>query len=104
MDIESLRNQSDLSFDTATAKKNALERARSRQIIAYNNHLFRADAATINVVSVLKQQHDKFFILDANDNPCEITDPQVFLDVLIQRNQETLNEYHRLHQQLKKKI
>lgn len=104
MDIESLRNQSDLSFDTATAKKNALERAQSRQIIAYNNHLFRADAATINLVSVLKQQHDKFFILDSNDNPCEITDPQGFLSVLIQRNQETLNEYHRLHQQLKKKI
>lgn len=104
MDIESLRNQSDLSFDTATAKKNALERAESRQIIAYNNHLFRADADTINLVSVLKQQHDKFFILDTNDNPCEITDPQEFLNILIQRNQETLNEYHQLHQQLKKKI
>ena len=104
MDIESLRNQSDLSFDTATAKKNALERAESRQVIAYNNHLFRADAGTINMVNVLKQQHDKFFILDVNDNPCEITDPQEFLNILIQRNQETLNEYHQLHQQLKKKI
>lgn len=99
-----MRNQSDLSFDAATAKKNALERAESRQIIAYNNHLFRADADTINLVSVLKQQHDKFFILDTNDNPCEITDPQGFLSVLVQRNQETLNEYHQLHQQLKKKI
>ena len=104
MDLKSLRDQSDLSFDVATAKKNALERAESRQIIAYNNHLFRADADTINLVSVLKQQHDKFFILDANDNPCEITDPQEFLNILIQRNQETLNEYHQLHQQLKKKI
>lgn len=104
MDLKSLRNQSDLSFDVATAKKNALERAESRQIIAYNNHLFCADADTINLVSVLKQQHDKFFILDANDNPCEITDPQEFLNILIQRNQETLNEYHQLHQQLKKKI
>ena len=99
-----MRNQSDLSFDTATAKKNALERAKSRQVIAHNNHLFRADADTINLVSVLKQQHDKFFILDANDNPCEIIDPQEFLNILIQRNQETLNEYHQLHQQLKKKI
>lgn len=104
MDFDSLRIQSDLSFDAATAKKNALERAESRQIIAYNNHLFRADADTINLVSVLKQQHDKFFILDTNNNPCEITDPQEFLNILIQRNQETLNEYHQLHQQLKKKI
>ncbi|MFZ9241334.1 MAG: hypothetical protein ACO22R_09350 [Chitinophagaceae bacterium] len=104
MDIESLRDQSDLSFDTATAKKNALERAESRQIIAYNNHLFRADAATINTVSILKQQQNKFFILDVNNNPCEITDPQDFLNVLIQRNQETLNEYHKLYQQLKNKI
>jgi hypothetical protein len=104
MDIESLRNQSDLSFDTATAKKNALERAQSRQIIAYNNHLFRADAITISTVSVLSQQHDKFFMLDVNDNPCEIINPDEFLGILIKRNQEVLNEYHRLHQQLKKKI
>lgn len=104
MDIESLRNQSDLSFETATAKKNALERAESRQILAYENHLFRADAGTINLVSVLKQQHDKFFMLDVNDNPCEITNPDEFLGILIKRNQETLNEYHQLHQQLKKKI
>ena len=104
MDIKSLRDQSDLSFDIAVAKKNALERAESRQIIAYNNHLFRADTDTINIVSVLKQQHDKFFILDTNDNPCELLDPHEFLNILIQRNQETLNEYHQLHQQLKKKI
>lgn len=99
-----MRDRSDLSFDIAVAKKNALERAKSRQIVAYNNHLFHADTDTINIVSVLKQQHDRFFILDTNDNPCEITDPQGFLDVLIQRNQEALNEYHQLHQRLKKKI
>lgn len=99
-----MRNQSDLSFDTATAKKNALERAQSRQIMAYKDHLFRADAGTIMMVSVLKQQHDKFFMLDVNDNPCEITNPDEFLGILIKRNQETLNEYHQLHQQLKKKI
>ena len=99
-----MRNQSDLSFDTATAKKNALERAQSRQIMAYKDHLFRADAGTIMMVSVLKQQHDKFFMLDVNDNPCEIINPDEFLGILIKRNQETLNEYHQLHQQLKKKI
>lgn len=104
MDLKSLRDQSDLSFDIATAKKNALERAESRQLIAYRDHLFRADTATINTVNVLKQRQNKFFMLDANDNPCEITDPQEFLNVLIQRNQEALNEYHKLYQQLKNKI
>ena len=72
MDIESLKKYSDLSFDRAIAKKNALERAQSRIIFAYRDHLFRADAETINLAHVLKQQHEKFFMLDINKNPCEI--------------------------------
>ena len=60
-------------------------------------------AATINLVHVLKQHHKKFFLLDANDNPCEIENPEEFLQLLTQRNQETLNQYHQLHQQLKSK-
>ena len=103
MDIKSLREQSDLSFNTATAKQNALEKARSRQIVAYNNHLFRADAETINLISVLKQQQDKFFVLDVNQNPCEIDNAEQFLTLLISRNQETLNQYHTLYQQLKQR-
>ena len=98
-----MREQSDLSFNTATAKQNALEKARSRQIVAYNNHLFRADAETINLISVLKQQQDKFFVLDVNQNPCEIDNAEEFLTLLISRNQETLNQYHTLYQQLKQR-
>lgn len=101
--IKSLREQSDLSFDIATAKQNALEKARSRQIITYNNHLFRADSETINVISTLKQHHTQFFVLDVNDNPCNIIDPDEFLMLLIARNQESLNQYHQLYQQLKKR-
>jgi uncharacterized protein with von Willebrand factor type A (vWA) domain len=103
MDIQSLKQQSDLSFDLAANKRNALEKARARQLMAYNNHLFLADAHTINLVHALKQQHTVFFILDANDNPCEITDADVFLQLLIQRNQESLNQYHQLYQQLQNK-
>jgi len=103
MDIRSLKQQSDLSFDLAVAKKNALERALGRQLFAYRNHLFRADAETINLVHALKQNNKKFFLLDANDNPCEIVDPEEFLQLLIERNQETLNQYHQLHEQLKSK-
>ena len=103
MDIQSLKKQSDLSFDLAANKRNALEKARARQLMAYNDHLFLADAHTINLVHALKQLHTVFFILDANDNPCEITDADVFLQLLIQRNQESLNQYHQLHQQLQNK-
>jgi hypothetical protein len=103
MDIRSLKQQSDLSFNRAVAKKNALERALSRQLFAYKNHLFRADADTINLVYVLKQNNKKFFLLDANDNPCEINNPEEFLQLLIERNQEILNQYHQLYEQLKSK-
>ena len=103
MDIESLKKYSDLSFDRAIAKKNALERAQSRIIFAYRDHLFRADAETINLAHVLKQQHEKFFMLDVNKNPCEITEPDEFLRLLIGKNQEALNSYHQLYQTLKQK-
>jgi hypothetical protein len=103
MDLRSLKQQSDHSFNLAVAKKNALERVLSRQLFAYKDHLFRADADTINLVHALKQNNKKFFVLDANDNPCEITNPEEFLQLLIERNQETLNQYHQLHEQLKSK-
>jgi hypothetical protein len=103
MDLSSLKNRSDLSFQSALAKKNALEKAHSRSIMAYNGCLFRADASTINLISVLKQYHKEFVVLDANENPCMITDADGFLKLLIERNQECLNQYHQLHEQLKKK-
>lgn len=96
MDIGELKKQSDLSYDIAVAKRNALERAHSRQILAYNGHLFRADPNTICLVRTLKETADKFFVLDTNHNPVEITDPDGFLSRLIERNQETLNAYHQM--------
>ena len=84
-------------------KKNALEKMRSRQTVAYNGRLFKADAETINVVNTFKTHQDKFFMLDVNDNPCHITDPAQFLEMLIERNQETLNTYSQLHEDLRNK-
>jgi len=104
MDLSDLKKQSDLSFEVATAKRNALERARSRQVVAYNGSIFSADADTINLVDTLKKTHKTFFILDSNENPCEITNPQEFLEILLKRNQEALNEYHQLYNQLKKRV
>jgi hypothetical protein len=103
MDIGTLKDYSDLAYDLAQTKKNALEKMRSRQIVAYNGRLFQADVQTINVVQTYKAHSKKFYMLDTNDNPCHITDPDEFLRILIERNQETLNSYHQLHEDLKNK-
>lgn len=97
MDIGSLKRESDLSFDIAVAKRNALEKAHSRLVVVYREHIFRADAQTINLVKTLEQEHSApFFILDTNNNPVEISDPKEFLHVLIQRNQEAMRSYHQM--------
>ena len=48
MDIGELKKQSDLSYSVAIAKRNALEKCNARQVLVYNEHIFRADPATIN--------------------------------------------------------
>ena len=103
MDIGELKKQSDLSYDIAIAKRNALEKAHSRQIIVYNEHIFRADPQTICLVKTLKETVDKFFILDTNNNPVEIKDPQDFLTKLIERNQESLSSYHQMYKTFERK-
>ena len=97
MDIGNIKKYADLAFSVAQSKRNALENLRSRQLIAYNECLFRADAQTINLVKTLKDMSNNFVVLDVNDNPCEIKDPKEFLEKLIERNQETLNAYNQLH-------
>ena len=103
MDIRELKKQSDLSYDIAVAKRNALEKAHSRQVLAHEGHLFRADPQTISLVRTLKETNDKFFVLDTNSNPVEITSPDNFLAKLIERNQETLNAYHQMYKTFSKK-
>lgn len=103
MDIGSLKQQSDLSYDIAIAKRNALEKAHARQVMVYGERIFSADAQTICLVKTLKETRDKFFVLDTNDNPVEITDPEDFLSKLIERNQESLNSYHQMHKAFERK-
>jgi hypothetical protein len=103
MDIGKIKEYSDLSYKVAETKKNALEKLRSRQLLAYNERLFQADANTITLVNTFKQHSKDFYVLDVNDNPCHVKDPDEFLNKLIERNQETLNAYHQLHQDLAKK-
>jgi hypothetical protein len=103
MDIGELKKQSDDSYDIAIAKRNALEKAHSRLIIVYNEHIFRADPQTICLVKTLKETVDKFFILDTNNNPVEIQDPEDFLKKLIERNQECLSSYHQMYKTFERK-
>jgi len=104
MDIHELKKQSDLSYDTAVAKRNALEKAHSRLVVVYNEHIFRADPETINLVKTLSEVHTTpFYVLDSNKNPVEISDPSEFLQVLIQRNQEAISAYHQMSKTFEKK-
>tara|TARA_Y100001937_G_scaffold27498_1_gene39569 strand:- start:2697 stop:3017 length:321 start_codon:yes stop_codon:yes gene_type:complete len=104
MDIGALKKESDLSFDVAVAKRNALEKARSRLIVVYNEHIFRADSQTINLVRTLDEVHSSpFYILDTNNNPVEIKDSKDFLQVLIQRNQEAISSYHQMSKTFEKR-
>ena len=62
MDIGKLKNYSDLAHNLVQTKRNALEKMQSRQIMAYNGRLFRADAQTINVVQTFKSQSETFYM------------------------------------------
>lgn len=87
----------------ALQKANALKKADSDQIVVYENHIFRADANTICLVRTLSESKNNFIILDTNNNPCEIKDAKAFLDILLQKNQASLNTYHQLYQKIKSK-
>ena len=94
MDISELKKTAELSYDAALTKRNALEKAQSRMLMGYEGHLFLADAITICMVRTMMENNSSFFMLDCNANPCEIKRPQDLLDLLIARNQESINTYH----------
>ena len=103
MDIGELKKQSDLSYNIAIAKRNALEKAHARMVVVYNEHIFQADAETINLVGTLKQTNDRFYVLDSNQNPVLIDQPDEFLKLLIERNQEAIGSYHQMSKTFEKR-
>ena len=104
MDIGSLKKESDLSFDVAIAKRNALEKAHSRLVVVYNEHIFRADAETINLVKTMEEVHSSpFYILDTNNNPVEVSNSKELLHVLVERNQEAMSSYHQMSKTFEKR-
>ena len=105
MDIDALKKKSDLMHDLSIEKKNALEKLRSQQVLVYNNHIFRADPVTIALTSALMSSRpEKIYVIDTNDNPCEIADPADFLTKLLEKNQASVNAYHRYHSKFKKRL
>ena len=103
MDFRELKKQSDLSYDIAVAKRNALEKAHARLVVVYNEHLFRADPETINLIKALSEVHTSpFYVLDSNENPVEISNPKEFLQILVQRNQEAIGSYHQMSKTFEK--
>ena len=84
-------------------KKNGQEWRNVDRHMAYDGHLFRADADTICLVRTLKESQDTFCVLDTNHNPVEITNPAEFLGKLIERNQESLNAYKQIYQTFTRK-
>lgn len=105
MDIETLKKKSDLMHDLSIEKTNALEKLKSQQVVVYNNHIFRADPTTLALVSILiKNNPDKIYIIDTNNNPCEINNPTDFFLKLIEKNQESINSYHQYYSKFKKRL
>ena len=103
MDISKLKSISRDSYDFNLIKSNALKKAESDIVTVYNNHIFKADANTICLIKTLSENHPTFFVLDTNNNPVEITDPNEFLGILTQKNQLALNTYHQTYAKLKNK-
>lgn len=102
MEISDLKKISDKSYDIALAKQNALEKIKSRMLVAHDGHLIKADAETINLIKTLSEDRKELVILDVNDNPLLVKDPQALLEVLKSKNQEVLNSYHQIYQQFSK--
>ena len=71
--------------------------------MVYQEHIFRADGETINLVKHLSDSQSVFYILDTNKNPVEITNPTEFLKLLIERNQEAISSYHQMYKTFAKR-
>ena len=103
MDLAKLKSISRDSHDIALTKSNSLHKAQSDLVTVYRNHIFRADAETICLVRTLSETNPSFFVLDTNNNPVEITEPDEFLSLLIGRNQEAISSYHQMSKTFEKR-
>tara|TARA_Y100001937_G_scaffold183_1_gene204 strand:- start:3474 stop:3821 length:348 start_codon:yes stop_codon:yes gene_type:complete len=82
-------------------KRNAFERANNKLIFAYEGGLFTANPETI----LFAKQHDTdrdLVLLDNNDSPIKIINTKEFINKAESCYYEAMNEYHSIHEDLKK--
>ena len=82
-------------------KLNALERAQNKLIFAFDGGMFKADPTTMNFVKHHDSERD-LILLDENSTPILILDKQKFLEKAESCYYESMNEYHKLYEELKK--
>lgn len=104
MDIKSLKEQSDLAHQISVEKQTALEKMKSRQTVIYKNRIFKAEPNFINhVKTLIDKNFSVIYVIDSNQNPCEIENPTEFFEILLERNQESIRDYHIYFQKFTKR-
>jgi len=85
-------------------QKQLKERCEARLNFAYNGGLFKIDQTLIAFVgNFLKEDKQAMVILDANQTPVDIENLQQFYEDITTRWMESVNDYHRQHQELSTK-
>ena len=85
------------------AKQALLERVQAHTILAQDGGVFQITEQMIGTLkSLVDAEYETVIMLDANNNPIKIANPQDFLIKAIARYQEALNEYHIAYEKLKR--
>jgi hypothetical protein len=99
MDIIDLKNQAQLSYEHALAKKNLQQRMESRLNVSYNNGFFTVTKEQINFLDLLGSQ--EVVLLDDYQTPIKVTAFEL-VKIMFARYHEIMNEWHTEWEELKK--
>jgi hypothetical protein len=105
--MENIAEQAKANHNRQTALKVAkqalMERVQAQTILAQDGGVFQITEQMIGTLkSLIDARYETVIMLDANDNPIKIIDPQGFLSRSIIKYQEALNEYHTAYEKLKR--
>lgn len=88
----------------ANQKQRLKEQCEANLNFAFNGGLFKIDQTLISFIDCfVSQGKESMVILDQNQTPIEIENLQDFHDTITSRWFESVNEYHRQHQELANK-
>lgn len=96
--MDDLRQQAQLAYDRALAQKNLREKMDARMLLAHDGGLWRCDSQLITLLACYANQSE-IVLLDSQDIPRKIK-PAMLLDLVKQRHQEIMNEWHVSYAQL----